>query len=57
MDIKTTFLSENIYIHMTQPKCFESKEFFHKTCKLLKSIYGHKLDLRSRNMYFDEIFK
>ena len=57
MDVKKTFLNgyleENIY--MMQPNGFISEGQEHIVCKLHKSIYGLKQDLRSWNKRFDKV--
>ena len=48
MDVKTTFLNENLFedVYMTQPECFTSKDG-NQLCKLQRSIYGLKQVSRS----------
>ena len=59
MDVKTAFLNgyleESIY--MMQPEGFVDKGQHQKVCKLLRSIYRLKQDLRSWNLRFDETIK
>lgn len=57
MDVKTTFpngdMNEEIYMKQPEGCVIPSNE--HKVCKLVKSLYGHKLAQKQWHEKFDQV--